>query len=77
MTSPFFVVQSLLPKYCILDVNAKPLPDKEFNDEKATFQVLGDIASDYSIEVKEHTSINYDGLEFQPFYIELEINIIL
>ena len=34
MTSPFFVVQSLLPKYCILDVNAKPLPDKEFNDEK-------------------------------------------
>ncbi|GAB5400206.1 MAG: hypothetical protein Aureis2KO_17910 [Aureisphaera sp.] len=46
---------------------------EEFNDEKATFQVLGDTASDYSIEVKEHTSINYDGLEFQPFYIDANL----
>lgn len=30
-TSPYFVVPSLLPKYCILNPSAEPVPDVEFN----------------------------------------------
>ena len=33
-TSAYFVVPSLLPKYCILSSTASPLPDIEFNQER-------------------------------------------
>jgi hypothetical protein len=34
MTSPYFMVPSQLPKYCILDPAAQPVPDIEFNQER-------------------------------------------
>lgn len=33
MTSNFFVIPSLLPKYTILSDQARPLPDIKFNEE--------------------------------------------
>ena len=40
-TSNFFVVRSLLPKYMILDENARPLPDLVFKRRQRPFLPLG------------------------------------
>ncbi|MDC8004748.1 hypothetical protein POV27_11855 [Aureisphaera galaxeae] len=49
----------------------------EFNDENATFQVLGDTASDYEIVVSKHAPLAYDDLEFKGFTITKDLEDII
>ncbi|MBX2826744.1 MAG: hypothetical protein KTR22_01190 [Flavobacteriaceae bacterium] len=45
----------------------------EFGGENATFQVLGDQSSLYEIDVAQHIPLSYDGIQFQHFSINSEL----